>query len=144
MAFWMPIVTVRMIFGSDWGVLITVFVLTLLLPVFGCFVLEALTRKWHKDRLIPSVAMITGIWATTAFWTTLAHTLIPGEGFHAAGAWGYVGLMTAFFPLTTIMISTYDGSLFAVLLTTIVLLLFSTGQPSFHSLISRCPIFGRR
>lgn len=111
LGFWAPIVLVRTAFGNDWGIILTIFPLTLLLPVFACFVLEAFTGRWNRTRLVLASAMTTGIWATASFWITLANTIRPGEGFHAAGAWSYVGLMTVSFPLTTIMITTYDGSL---------------------------------
>lgn len=61
-----------------------------------------------------------------------------------AGAWGYVGITTALFPFSVIMMSTYDGSLLAVLLTAIALLAFSATRWSFQPLLSRCIIFGHR
>jgi hypothetical protein len=42
------------------------------------------------------------------------------------------------------MMATYDGSLFAVLLTTIALLAFSDSRWSFLPVLSRCIIFGQR
>ncbi|HET9364446.1 MAG TPA: hypothetical protein VFP71_05570, partial [Candidatus Angelobacter sp.] len=79
-----------------------------------------------------------------SFWITLANTLNTGEGFHAAGAWSYGGLMTVSFPLTTIMVTTYDGSLFAVLFTTAALFVFSLNRWSFQPLLDRCFLFGHR
>jgi hypothetical protein len=61
----------------------------------------------------------------------LALTLAPGEGFHQAGAWNSVGLGTALFPLYTFMMATYEGSLFAILLTTTALIIFALSPWSF-------------
>jgi hypothetical protein len=144
LSFWSPIVLVCMIFGVDFGALLTFLPLTLLLPVFACFILEALTERWHGSRRVFALAMILGIWATAAFWSTLALTFNPGEGFHAADAWNYVGLMTALFPVTTIMITAYNGSLFAVYFTTIALAVFSSTRWSFQPLLNRCIVFGQR
>lgn len=144
LSFWSPIVLTRMIFGDDWGTLFTILPLTLLLPVLACFVMEILTERWLRERPGFASAMILGIWVTTAFWSTLTLTFNPGEGFHAAGAWNYIGLMTALFPVTTIMISTYNGSLFAILFTTVALAIFSGSRWSFQPLLSRCFVFGQR
>jgi len=144
LGFWAPLVLVRMAVGSDWGVILTLLPLTFLLPVFACFVLEAFTERWTRTRLALASGMITGIWATASFWITLTNTLNPGEGFHAAGAWSYVGLMTATFPFSTIMVTTYDGSLFAVLFTTAALFVFSLNRWSFQPLLDRCFLFGHR
>jgi hypothetical protein len=113
-------------------------------PVFACFVLKSFAERWNRTRPVIACAMVTGIWATAPFWITLAQTFRPGEGFHMAGAWTYAGLMTAFFPLSTIIMSTYDGSLFAVLLTSASLFVFSVTGWSFQPLLSRCIIFGSR
>jgi hypothetical protein len=143
LSFWSPIVAARFLFGGDWGVLLTVFPLTFALPLVGCLVLEAFTHQAVRPRLRFAGAMLLGIWITAPFWITLAGTAVPGQGFHMAGAWSYVGIMTASFPFSVIMMATYDGSLFAVLLTTIALLAFSSARWSFQPLLSRCIIFGQ-
>jgi hypothetical protein len=144
LSFWLPIVAARFLFGGDWGALLTIFPLTFALPLLGCLVLEAFTRQAGRPRIGFAGTMLFGIWIMAPFWITLADTAMPGQGFHMAGAWSYVGLTTAFFPFSVIMMSTYDGSLFAVLLTTIALLGFSATRWSFQPLLSRCIIFGAR
>jgi hypothetical protein len=131
LSFWSPIVIVRFIFDSDWGVLLTVFPLTVLLPALACLVLEAFTDKSRQPRLGFSCAMVLGIWITAPLSITLASTAVPGQGFHMSGAWSYVGVTTTLFPLSVIMMSTYDGSLFALLFTSVTLLLFSAMRWSF-------------
>jgi hypothetical protein len=144
LSFWTPIVLVHMLFGEDWGFFLSLLPLTLLLPVFACVVLEAFAERWNRTRPVFAAAMVLGIWATTAFWSTLANSFSPGQGFHAADAWNYVGLTTAFFPASTIMITAYNGSLFAVLLTTMALAIFSGTHWSFQPILRRCTVFGQR
>ena len=143
LSFWSPIVAARFLFGGDWGVLLTIFPLTFA-PLLGCLVLDAFTQQVGRPRLRFAGAMLLGIWITAPFWITLAGTAVPGQGFHMAGAWSYVGLTTVLFPFSVIMMATYDGSLFAVFLTTIALLAFSATRWSFPPLLSRCIIFGQR
>jgi hypothetical protein len=144
LSFWSPIVAARFLFGGDWGVLLTIFPLTFALPLLGCLVLDAFTQQVGCPRFGFAGAMLLGIWITAPFWITLAGTAVPGQGFHMAGAWSYVAVTTALFPLSVIMMATYDGSLFAVLLTSVALLAFSAKHWSFQPLFRRCIIFGQR
>ncbi|HET9164499.1 MAG TPA: hypothetical protein VFP11_00785 [Candidatus Angelobacter sp.] len=144
LSFWSPIVAAHFLFGGDWGALLTIFPLTFALPLLGCLELEAFTHQAGRERLGFAGAMLLGIWITAPFWITLAGTAVPGQGFHMAGAWSYVVLTTALFPLSVIMMATYDGSLFAVLLTAIALLVFSATRWNFQPMLSRCIIFGQR
>jgi len=144
LSFWSPIVATRFVFGGDWGVLLTIFPLTFALPLLGCLVLDAFTQQVGCPLFGFAGAMLLGIWITAPFWITLAGTAVPGQGFHMAGAWSYVALTTALFPLSVIMMATYDGSLFAVLLTSVSLLAFSVKRWSFQPLFRRCIIFGQR
>lgn len=139
-SFWLPIVSASLVFGPDWGALITIFVLTLCLPVAACFILEAFSARWNQPRSRFAAAMVFGIWVTGPFWIVLANTSVSGLGFHMAGAWSYVGLMTATFPLSLIMMATYHGSLFALLFTAVVLALFSATNWSFGPLLRRCVV----
>jgi hypothetical protein len=136
--FWLPMVMARAAFGPDWSVLLILFPLTLVLPVFACFVLEIFAERWRCSRGELALTMLVGIWASAGFWITLANTATPGEGFHMAGAWSFVGLMTAAFPLTTIMLCTYHGSLGALFLTTIAVLVFPATRWTFHPILRRC------
>jgi hypothetical protein len=140
LSFWLPILIARVLFGADWGVLRTVLLFTFLLPVLCCLVLEAFTEKWRQSRPGFAMAMLLGIWISGPFWMMLANTQAPGEGFHAAGAWPSLGLMTAAFPAATFMMSTYEGSLSALLLTTFALLVFSLSPWSFQPLTNRCVV----
>lgn len=141
LVFWVPMVMARTAFGPDWGTLLIFFPLTLILPVFACFVIEVFAKRWQGPRAELAVAMLAGVWASAGFWITLASTATPGEGFHMAGAWSFVGLMTATFPVSTIMLSTYHGSLGALCLTTIAVLVFSCTNWTFEPMLRRCFIW---
>jgi hypothetical protein len=131
LAFWLPVVFARLVFGEDLGVLLTIVPLTLALPVLLCFSLDLLAQWLAAPRLRLAVAMMAGIWASGPFFMTLALTVTPGEGFHQAGAWSSLGLGTALFPVYTFMMATYEGSLFAILLTTLALAAFAFSPWSF-------------
>lgn len=130
-AFWSPIVGAFWLFGADWGSIITGLLFTFLLPVFCCFVLELLTVRCKCPRSGVAIAMVFGIWVTGPLCMLLAGTREAGKGFHMAGAWNSVGHMTAIFPVSTFMMATYYGSLFAVQFSTIGLLIFSLSRSSF-------------
>jgi hypothetical protein len=140
LSFWLPIVISRALFGADRGVLLTILPLTFLLPVFCCLVLEVFTQKWRLSRPAFAGGMILGIWLTGPFWMMVANTSTAGEGFHMAGSWSSTAFMTAFFPASTFMMATYEGSLFALLFTTFSLLLFSITPWSFQPLLDRCVV----
>ena len=131
LSFWSPIILARLVFGQDLSVLLTVVPLTLALPVLLCLVLDLLGQWQAGTRPRLALAMIAGMWASGPFCMMLALTFTPGEGFHQADAWSSVGLGTALFPVYTFMMATYEGSLFALLLTTLSLIAFSLSPWSF-------------
>jgi hypothetical protein len=135
LSFWMPIVIVCAIFGDDWGVLLTFIPLTVILPIFVCLVQEVLARDLPELCATVGFAMIAGMWATGPFFMVLADTLSRAQGAPLAEAWSALGWETALFPITTFMISTYHGSLYAVLFATIALLLFSATDWSLLRLV---------
>lgn len=137
-AFWLPVVGAYWAFGGDWGAIITSLPFTFLLPVFCCFVLEVLAVGYGRPRFGLSAAMILGIWATAPFWIMFANTCMAGEGFHMVDAWSSVAFMTATFPASTLMFSTYNGSLGALLFTTLALPIFSAANWTFQPLAGRC------
>jgi hypothetical protein len=71
---------------------------------------------------------------------TLANTSMAGEGFHLKDAWNFVGSATAMFPVSTFMLSTYSGALFAVQFTTLLLPIFATREWTFQPLMRRCSV----
>jgi hypothetical protein len=129
-SFWLPVIFARLVFG-ELGILLTVTLLTLVLPALLCLALDFLAQWWTMPRPKLVLAMITGIWLTGPFFMMLSLTFTRGEGFHAPGAWSFLGLETALFPVSTFMMATYEGSLLAVLLTTLALTVFAFTSWSF-------------
>ena len=140
LSFWLPIVIASALFGLDWGTVITALLLTFALPVNCCFVLEAFASKWNQPRSRCAAAMVFGIWVTGSFWLNVANTSAPGLGFYMAGVWSYIGWTTATFPFSLIMMTTYQGSLFALLFTTVALSVFSATDWTFQPLLRRCVV----
>lgn len=138
LSFWLPMTMARALFAADWGTLLILFPLTLCLPAFLCLVLEAFTLKWQKPRPAFAFGMLLGIWGSGPFWIMLMNTSAPGEGFLMAGSWSSLGFMTATFPFSTFALSTYNGSLLALLLTTIAVLTFAVTHWSFRQIATRC------
>jgi hypothetical protein len=131
LSFWLPIVIARLVCGEYLGVLLTILPLTLVLPVLLCSALDFIGQWSAAPRPRLALAMMAGIWTTGPFFMMLALTLKPGEGFHQPGAWGVMGLETVLFPISTFMMSAYEGSLPAILLTTLALTVFAFTPWSF-------------
>jgi hypothetical protein len=131
LTFWSPVIIARLAFGETLAVFLAIVPFTLVLPVLVCLALDALARWCTAPRPQLALAMITGIWATGPFFITLALTFTPGEGFHQAGAWSFVGLGSALFPVYTFMMAAYEGLLFAVIFTTVGLIVFAFSHWSF-------------
>jgi hypothetical protein len=138
LSFWFPIVIARVVFGTDWGVLLTILPLTFLVPAVCCLALEVFTERWRQSRPGFAIAMLLGIWISGPFWMMLANTGVAGQGFHAADAWRSLGFMTAAFPAATFMMATYEGSLVALLFTSFALIAFSLSTWSFRPVMDRC------
>jgi hypothetical protein len=106
-----------------------VLILTLLLPLMT---VEACTifRNFlgPKDgRVFVAITMTLGIWLLGPLFMVTSATF-SGGGFSQPGGWELVKLGTLLFPAFTFMMSAYDGSLFAVLLTSLSLILISAGK----------------
>src|SRR5438270_13940313 len=97
-SFWLPVLIARVVFGEYLGVLLTILLLTLVLPVLLCCALDFIEQQSAAPRPRLALAMMAGIWATGPFFMMPALTLKPGEGFHQPGAWGAMGLETLLFP----------------------------------------------
>lgn len=117
--FWTPDVLVHWLRGkhfSGWDVLI----LTLLLPSITCLVLVLLwtrsrERKSHKAE---AFAALAGIWVFGPAMMSLEWIF---GGAHAHGL-RFVLVCTALFPVCTFVMSTYDGTLGALIIMTALLL----------------------
>jgi hypothetical protein len=109
-------------------------VLTLLLPLITCSVLVLIWRRLEdrESRAPEAFAVVLGVWMLGPAMMYLGW--IPGANAHP-GDFRFILLYTVIFPFTTFVMSTYDGTLFAVLITTALLPLLaisrlSRGRPS--------------
>ena len=117
------------------------FILTYLLPLTAVIGFTILSRFHGANARGPFVAfpMLLGIWALGPLFMMISSTF-SGGGVATPDAWELLIVGSFFFPLFTFEGSTYDGTLFAVGLTTILLIIFSQGtlfDSFFSKLLSR-------
>ena len=123
--FWTPSVAVHAWRRHNFRGL-DILILTILLPLIsltGVVILRRL-RLERTNRSFIACSMLLGIWVLGPLFTTINATF-AGAGFANAGVWKFVVITTFFFPIFTFEMSTYDGTLLAVLLTTFLLILMS-------------------
>ena len=116
--FWIPDILVHGI-APSYAPRIALLILSWLLPLTTLVGLKIMTdrrRGWTNHALI-ALAMIFGIWFLGPFCTALNLNL--GGGTFDAKT---IAVLTAMFPLSMLDLSTYDGTLLALLLTTLMLL----------------------
>ena len=119
--FWTPSVVLHALRGHKFSG-IDVIVLTAGLPTFYGFCLPLIWRRRPRfksllQRVVPEVL---GVWLFGPLMILISESF-AGGGFAKPDAWQLLGLGTAFFPVFTFMMSTYDGTLGAVLLATLCL-----------------------
>jgi hypothetical protein len=126
MAFWLPDLVIHWHYGATFDG-DAVDVLTLLLPistVTTVFLLTLESRPWQLEKtrspVIFSLASVCGIWITGPLLMTISFT-IGGAGFATPYGWITATLGTLLWPIFCFSMSAYDGSLYALLLTTLML-----------------------
>jgi hypothetical protein len=132
-SFWAPSVFLHWLRGygfSRWDV----FALTVLLPVTTGLVFA---RDWKRfrnteDRLSAALLALLGIWLLGPLMMSVGATFRSG-GLSQAEGWDIVLLGTCLFPVFTLIMSTYDGTLAALLITTLLMALTA------HRASHRCP-----
>jgi hypothetical protein len=120
--FWAPNVLVHWLRASRFSNF-DVIGLTVLLPAttYMFFQMVWWPRRNRYDRLSPALFAVLGIWIIGPSMLTLS--LIFCDRLSRSDAWHFFTIGTLLFPLFTFLMSTYDGSVFAVFLTTFVLLI---------------------
>jgi hypothetical protein len=102
--------------------------LTVLLPATTYLFFQMVwwpARNRH-DRLSSALFVVLGIWISGPSMLTLSLSVC--DRLSRLDAWHFFTIGTLLFPLFTILMSTYDGSVFAVLLTTLALLIFANAR----------------
>lgn len=125
LVFWVPDIVVHVIRGDRFGGIV-ILCLTLLLPLLTCAIVA---RTWRKSgdigKFLPAGwSAVLGIWLFGPLMMTIGFSF-SGGGFVTPGGWQTAVLGTGLFPFFTFEMSTYDGTLFAVILATAALPLMS-------------------
>lgn len=125
LAFWVPDIIVHALRRNRFGG-IDIVCLTLLLPLLTCMIVA---RVWRKSGdiekyLTAGLSAVLGIWLFGPLLMTVGFSF-NGGGFAKPDGWQLVVLGTGLFPFFTFEMSTYDGTLFAVILVTALLPLMS-------------------
>lgn len=119
--FWAPNVLVHWIIAYNFSGLV-VLGLTILLPAmtllfFRAFLWPSLKQE---SRLSPALFAVLGIWIAGPAMLTFSSSFCGG-GLTQPDAWRFFVFGTLLFPLFTLVMSAYDGTFFALLLTTLLL-----------------------
>lgn len=117
--FWAPDVIVHAKVGNGFSVG-SVILLTPLLPVVTCVVGTIVLLHRGRDAVVSCLVGTVGIWVTGPFFMMVSATY-GGGGFTHSGGLMSVLVLTLSFPVSTFALSTYDGTLFAVLGVTVML-----------------------
>jgi len=121
--FWLPILLMRILFGNAWQLMLIP--LTVALPAFIYFALQLFSDHFNQRRLPIGLASLLGIWTLGPFWITLVNSFEPDSGFHVSGTLAFLTWGTLIFPFTTFSMAVYQGSIFALLLSTLAVAIFS-------------------
>lgn len=127
--FWTPNVVVHWIIGYHISGLVVIG-LTVLLP--ATTILFFRTFLWpslkHESRLSPALFAVLGIWISGPSMLTFSASFCGG-GLTQPDAWRFFVFGTLLFPLFTFVMSAYDGTVFAVFLTTLLLPILANYRP---------------
>jgi hypothetical protein len=129
-AFWAPSVLLHWLRGPSFSSS-DIYVLTVLLPI-TTFLLFAIVRNLlgrFKNPVWEVLFPILGIWLLGPL-MMISSASFTGGGFSTSASWRLVLLGTSLFPVFTVIMSTYDGTLGAVFATALLLpfLLFLPGS----------------
>jgi hypothetical protein len=123
--FWTPNVAVHWVRGYRFTVY-EAMGLALVLPAVTFLFFRVFWSAVGKqdERLSSALFAVLGIWIAGPSMLTFSETFCGG-GLSQPGAWHFFVFGTLLFPLFTLILSTYDGALFAVLLATVLLPVFA-------------------
>ena|SRR5207244_316607 len=123
--FWAPSIALHASRGYNFRGL-DMLILTLLLPVIAvcCFVVLWRLCRQENSRAFIVRSMLLGIWALGPLFLTVSASF-AGGGFAKAEGWKFVIIGTLLFPIFTFEGSTYDGTMFALMVTTFLLIFIS-------------------
>ncbi len=136
LVFWTPNVVVHWIIAYRFSGLVVIG-LTVLLPVttilfFRTFLWPSLLQE---SRLSQAVFAVLGIWITGPSMLTFSSSFCGG-GLSQPDAWRFFVFGTLLFPLFTLVMSAFDGTFFALLLTTVLLPILANSRS--REAVRRC------
>jgi hypothetical protein len=128
LVFWVPNVAVHWVIAYRFSGFVVIG-LTVLLPVttilfFRTFLWPSL---FQERRLSQAVVAVLGIWITGPSMLTFSSSFCGG-GLSQPDAWKFFVFGTLLFPLFTLVMSAFDGTFFALLLTTVLLPIFANSR----------------
>jgi hypothetical protein len=126
LSFWVPDVLLHWLRAYRFSGL-DVLVLTFLLPIITVLVVAVAWKRGvsTENHPLTSISALVGIWLFGPLMMSVGATF-SGGGFSQPDGWRFVMMGTSLFPLFTFTMSTYDGTLGALLLTTGLLPFLST------------------
>jgi MFS family permease len=121
LVFWTPNVVVHWIIAYRFSGFVVIG-LTVLLPATTILFFRKISWPSPKQlsRLSPSLFAVLGIWIAGPSMMTFSSSFCGG-GLSQPDAWRFFVFGTLLFPLFTLVMSAYDGTFFALLLTTLLL-----------------------
>jgi hypothetical protein len=127
--FWAPNIAVHWMTGFRFSYSDAI-AITFLLPAATYLFFRMLWWPLRKveDRLPPALFAVLGIWITGPAMLTFSASFCGG-GLTQPDAWHFFVIGTLLFPLFTFVMSTYDGTLFALLFVTLLLPIFANFRP---------------
>jgi hypothetical protein len=119
--FWGPSIALHAIRTVDFGPL-SVLAITVISPTFACAVFLALTMRLAKRRtaVLISLACVLAIWLSGPALMSVSASF-TGGGFAQPGSVNRVAFATVLFPVFTLLLSVPDGSIIALLSTSVLL-----------------------
>jgi len=129
LVFWTPNVLLHWIIGYRFSGFVVIG-LTILLPVttilfFRRFLWPPLLQE---SRLSQAIFAVLGIWIAGPSMLTFSSSFCGG-GLSQPDAWRFFVFGTLLFPLFTLVMSAFDGTFFALLLTTVLLPILANSVP---------------
>ena len=120
-AFWVPSLAFYLKRANRFSG-IDVVILSALLPIITCCVLAIALARIRRDanRRVAVISAIAGVWIFGPLMMTIGWSS-SGAGFSKPDGLAVALIGTALFPLMTLMMATYDGTLFGVILTSVFL-----------------------
>ena len=121
LSFWAPDVLLHWLRGY-WFSGLDAVLLAVLLPITTALVVAIVWKRSlnTENRLPSALSALLGIWLFGPLMMSVGATA-SGGGFSQPNGWQLVLMGTCLFPVFTFMMSTYDGTLGALLLTTALL-----------------------